>query len=49
MKVKAMLLGTKTLDEAKAKTAKSRDIRQRAYVRCVVTSIFRQVPMDRSA
>ena len=37
-------LGAKAFDEAKAKTPQSRDAKQTAYVRCVVTSIVRQLP-----
>ena len=39
-------LGAKAFAEAKAKTPQSRDSRQTAYVRCVVTSIVRQLPGD---
>lgn len=39
-------LGAKAFEEAKAKTPQSRDSRQNAYVRCVVTSIVRQLPAD---
>ncbi|MDI1252263.1 M48 family metallopeptidase [Thermomonas sp.] len=39
-------LGAKAFAEAKAKTPQSRDSRQTAYVRCVVTSIVRQLPSD---
>lgn len=37
-------LGAKAFAEAKAKTPQSRDSRQTAYVRCVVSSIVRQLP-----
>ena len=39
-------LGAKAFAEAKAKTPQSRDSRQTTYVRCVVTSIVRQLPAD---
>lgn len=39
-------LGAKAFYEAKAKTPQSRDSRQTAYVRCVVTTIVRQLPAD---
>lgn len=39
-------LGAKAFEEAKAKTPQSRDSRQTTYVRCVVTSIVRQLPAD---
>ena len=39
-------LGAKAFAEAKAKTPQSRDARQTAYVRCVVTSIVRELPAD---
>ena len=39
-------LGTKAFEEAKAKTPQSRDSKQTAYVRCVVTSIVRELPAD---
>lgn len=39
-------LGAKAFDEAKAKTPQSHDSRQTAYVRCVVTSIVRELPPD---
>lgn len=39
-------LGARAFYDAKAKTPQSRDSRQTAYVRCVVTSIVRQLPPD---
>lgn len=39
-------LGAQAFAEAKAKTPQSRDTRQTTYVRCVVTSIVRQLPAD---
>ena len=39
-------LGAQAFQEAKAKTAQSRDTKQTTYVRCVVTSIVRQLPSD---
>lgn len=39
-------LGAQAFAEAKAKTPQSRDARQTAYVRCVVTSIVRELPAD---
>ncbi len=39
-------LGAQAFAEAKAKTPQSRDSRQTSYVRCVVTSIVRELPAD---
>ena len=39
-------LGAEAFAEAKAKTPQSRDSKQTAYVRCVVTSIVRQLPAE---
>ncbi len=39
-------LGAKAFEEAKAKTPQSRDSKQASYVRCVVTSIVRELPAD---
>ena len=39
-------LGTQAFAEAKAKTPQSRDSKKTAYVRCVVTSIVRELPSD---
>ena len=39
-------LGAKAFAEAKAKTPQSRDSSQTAYVRCVVTSIVRELPTE---